>query len=99
MPSADAISLFLPAIVGLLSLVAQVLMHFFLWNIRSIRAIAFPLFLGSVPLFLIVAFYTIWRAIDRGCAWLAVAGIAILAGLGLVGFTWLIVLFGGFEMK
>jgi len=97
--SADVVLMFLPVIVGLMSLIIQIVMHFFFWNFRPIRSIAFPLFLVSLPLFLVVAFVSLFRATDRGCLGVLGTLAVVLMGLGLVACTWVIVLFGGFEMK
>ena len=97
--AASVVLMLLPLVVGLLSVVVQLVLHVYLWNIRQVRENAFPLFLATPPLFLVVAIISTWRSASRGGQWMLGTGIAILLGMGLVACSWFVVLIGGFAMK
>lgn len=95
----DLAWLFLPLVVSLVSLVIQYVMHTVFWEARSVRDSAFPLFLISVPFFLIIAGGSIRQSTTRGGEWVMGSVVSIVAGVGIMGCTTIYVFIGGFAMK
>ncbi len=81
----DLAWLLLPLAVSLVSLGIQYVMHTVLWEARFVRDSAFPLFLISVPVFLIVASGSIRQSTTRGGEWVVGSVVSILAGIGIIG--------------
>ena len=95
----DLACLFLPLVVSLLPLVAEVVMLSVCGNTRSVRGSAFPLVLISALLFPFGAVVSSRRSATRGGPWVQGSLASIVLGLAILGCSLLFVFIGGFEMK